>query len=172
MNFTRMKVFICLSLLLAFFVPNVSVFASQISVLQSSSLEQMRQEIFVLANKERENLGLSELRENPSLNMAAQIKAESMARLGYFSHIGPNGESPWAVFNAVGYRYKQAGENIAMRFTTASSTVRAWMNSPSHRENILRTTFEESGMGIAVSNLYGKNVIFVVQLFAKPIAYR
>ncbi len=40
-----------------------------------------------------------------------------------------------------------AGENIARGFSAANSVVRAWLNSPSHRKNIMNCQFRTIGIG-------------------------
>ncbi len=57
--------------------------------------------------------------------------------------------------------YKIAGENLAGN-TTPKKAVEAWINSTSHRENILEEDFTYTGIYVIESKTYGK--IFV-QLF-------
>ena len=55
-----------------------------------------------------------------------------------------------------------------MNFTEAENVEQAWMDSPSHKANILNKDFEEIGIGIAQGQYSGKNTIFVVQMFGVP----
>ncbi|HCS79343.1 TPA: hypothetical protein DIV55_06435, partial [Patescibacteria group bacterium] len=50
------------------------------------------------------------------------------------------------------------------------SVVGAWMNSPSHRENILDSNFKEIGVAVADGKLTGTDGILVVQMFGTPVA--
>ena len=69
-----------------------------------------------LTNQERQSLGLSTLKENSTLDQAAQQKAQDMLSSDYFSHYSPTGVCPWYWFKKVGYNYQLAGENLAIGF--------------------------------------------------------
>lgn len=102
------------------------------------------------------------------LNRAAQMKADDMAKRGYFSHVGPTGEKPWYWFEKVGYKYEYAGENLAINFTESNDVSQAWINSAKHNANLLNRNFSEIGIGIADGFYQGKLTTFVVQFFGKP----
>jgi len=117
-----------------------------------------------MLNQTRGNSGLPALTENSKLNEAAQMKAQDMVQKQYFSHISPQGLTPWYWFLQSGYNYKYAGENLAIGFYDSSEAFNAWLNSPSHRENMLNKNYKE--VGTAVLAGYGQNNAFVVvQLF-------
>lgn len=124
--------------------------------------------IFDLTNKNRSAIGESYLTENPILTKAAQMKAEDMARRGYFSHDDPNGEAPWTWFSRVGYDFLYAGENLAVNFVDSEDVVSAWMNSSTHKKNILNAKFSQIGVGVARGKYQGKDALFVVQFFGAP----
>src|SRR5581483_11169076 len=124
--------------------------------------------IVSLTNQDRAATNLSVLSPNPLLAAAAQQKANDMAARGYFSHISPDGLTPWYWMSQAGYPYLYAGENLAVDFTDSNDVERAWMNSPLHRENILNGHFTEIGIGIAKGNLNGRPTTFVVQMFGSP----
>jgi len=105
---------------------------------------------------------------SPLLKKAARLKAKDMAEKGYFSHNGPDGAAPWAWLENVGYDFVSAGENLAVHFIDSSDVVAAWMNSPSHRANILNGRYTEIGVAAATGNYNGKEGIFVVQFFGRP----
>lgn len=120
------------------------------------------------ANSSRESSGLGGLQTNEKLELAAQLKANDMAEKGYFSHYTPDGKSPWYFVNLAGYSYEDAGENLAVNFIDSEDVHRAWMNSPTHRQNILRSEFSEVGIATAKGKYKGKDAIFVAQFFGKP----
>lgn len=124
--------------------------------------------IIRLTNKDREAQGLPPVVKDSLLTLAAQKKADDMARSGYFSHMSPSGETPWHWFTAVGYYYTHAGENLAVNFTDPVALQRAWMKSPTHRKNIVKSVYTEIGIGIARGKYKGKETIFVVEFFATP----
>lgn len=94
---------------------------------------------------------------NKQLSAAAQAKANDMAAKDYWSHNAPDGRTPWSFINAAGYHYQMAGENLAYGFTTASDTITGWMNSPTHRANILNANYKDVGFGVAQSANYQGN---------------
>ncbi len=117
-------------------------------------------------NRAKENL--SSLKINPILNEAAQLKADDMASKGYFAHTSPEGLTPWHWFDKAGYSFYYAGENLAVNFIDSKDVVDAWMNSPSHRANMINYNFTEIGIGVAKGQYKGGEAIFVVQMFGKP----
>lgn len=124
--------------------------------------------IVSLTNESRKIFGLNTLKANSVLNHAAQEKANDMAAKGYFAHNSPDGRAPWDFIKAAGYEYVMAGENLAVNFYEAESVEQAWMDSPSHKANILNKNFEEIGIGIAEGQYGGRTSIFVVQMFGVP----
>lgn len=119
-------------------------------------------------NQERLALGLTELKNNDLLKKAAQAKAEDMAKKGYFAHVTPDGKSPWYWMDQVGYKYKSAGENLAVNFDYSRDVVNAWMNSPTHKANVVKAKYQEIGIGIAEGFYQGRPTVFVVQMFGTP----
>lgn len=118
-------------------------------------------------NQTRQSIGLKPLSENKKLNQAAQLKAENMVQNNYFDHTSPSGVSPWFWFLKAGYGYKYAGENLAIGFYESQEVYDAWLNSPSHKANIVNPNYTE--VGTAVMSGFGQNnTIVVVQEFASP----
>src|SRR4030042_5528316 len=91
--------------------------------------------IIELTNEARQDEGLSLLKHNTTLDLAAQKKAEHMLENHYFAHTAPDGTKPWHWFKEVDYNYTFAGENLAMNFVEAEDAVQAWLDSPSPRGN-------------------------------------
>jgi len=139
-----------------FYFPETSNFA----VVTSSKLIE-------LVEQERVANNLSELKINAKLTEAAQEKAQDMLNNGYFAHTSPSGVTPWYWFDKVGYNYVAAGENLAKDFTDSEYLHKAWMNSPSHRANILNGKYDEVGIAVLEGEMNGKKTIVAVQLFGK-----
>lgn len=117
-----------------------------------------------LINQSRKEAGVMPLRENEKLNKVAELRAKDMLEKEYFSHQNPEGKSPWDWFLEAGYNYKYAGENLAIGFSNSEQVYYAWINSPSHKENILNPNYKE--MGTAILRGFGKNkAVIVVQVF-------
>ncbi len=122
-----------------------------------------------LTNEERALNDAPPLVENDLLKAAAQMKAEDMATRGYFAHTSPDGKTPWYWLNQVGYRFLAAGENLAVNFFESDDVGRAWMNSPTHRANIVKKDFTEIGIGVADGVYEGRHTVFVAQFFGTPL---
>ena len=121
-----------------------------------------------LTNRDRTLLNISELKVSPILEKAAQMKADDMAKNGYFSHNTPDGKTPWYWIDLVDYKYVVAGENLAVNFNESENVQNAWMNSPTHRANIVNSKFTEIGIASSTGIYKGREAVFVVQLFATP----
>jgi len=118
-----------------------------------------------LTNVRRQEAEIDTLTADPTLEKAAELKAQDMAKKGYFAHTSPEGIDPWHWFNEVGYDYIYAGENLAVNFREAHQVDEAWMQSPTHRDNIINERFEEIGIATAEGEYKENEAIFVVQLF-------
>jgi hypothetical protein len=121
-------------------------------------------------NSARASEGQTPLVRSEVLDEAARLKAEDMAAKGYFAHWSPDGVSPWHWFGEAGYQYIHAGENLAVHFTDSTAVVDAWLDSPTHRDNILNGSYSEIGIGTAEGEYEGHNTVFVVQMFGSPAA--
>lgn len=123
-----------------------------------------------LTNSARSAEGLSSLTTNSQLQSAAQSKAENMFQDQYFSHESPDGRNPWDFIKSAGYDYVYAGENLGIGYDSTSELQNAWLNSPSHRANIMSPNFREIGFA-AVSGTYeGAETIIVVEMFGSTEA--
>lgn len=100
-------------------------------------------------NKERSLRNLVTLSSNSKLSSAAQSKSDDMQARHYFAHVDPDGHYIWDKIVAAGYSpYLQLGENLAIEFYDTNSLMSAWMNSPTHRANIIQEGFRDQGMGL------------------------
>ncbi len=117
------------------------------------------------ANTSRSQNGLSGLTENEVLNKAAEMKAKDMAEKSYFSHTTPENRKFTYFLDTVGYDFKYAGENLAVTQQDTEDVAKAWMESPTHRANILRSKYNEIGMAMATGTYKGKEVVFIAQYF-------
>jgi hypothetical protein len=126
--------------------------------------------IVELTNDERTEAALGTLRRNTVLDEAARLKAQHMAKNEYFAHYSPDGVSPWHWFGEANYNFVHAGENLAIHFTDSTDVVEAWMESPTHRANIMNGNYAEIGVGTAEGTYEGFKTVYVVQLFGTPAA--
>jgi hypothetical protein len=123
-------------------------------------------------NAARSSNGLAPLALNAQLNNSAQAKAQDMANKDYWAHVSPDGTQPWYFFDQAGYSYVRAGENLAYGFLTSQGAVDGWMNSATHRANILGD-YADVGFGIVNAPNYqssGEQTIVVAHYGTKAMA--
>ena len=114
-----------------------------------------------LVNEERGQRGLRPLRADPDLREVARAHSRDMFARGYFSHISPEGSSPFDRIRAADLRFLAAGENLALAQTLPTAH-QGLMDSPGHRANILRPSFGRVGIGVLDGGMYG---LMVTQAF-------
>lgn len=155
-----------LFLFLLFFLlaPTTRVYLNSKSVLGASTSITI-QDLVLITNQEREKNGLPDLKENSLLDSAAQNKSKDMFSKNYWAHIAPDGTTPWFFIKQSGYDYIYAGENLAKGFNSSSDVVTAWMNSPTHRENVLSENFQDVGFSVAEGSINGEETTLVVEEF-------
>jgi uncharacterized protein YkwD len=124
-----------------------------------------QQELLDHTNNARREQGLEPLTLNESLVSAANGKAQHMFSNNYWAHFAPDGTSPWSFIKGSGYQYMFAGENLAKGFTDSKSVVDAWLNSPSHRDNLLSDKYKEIGFAVSEGSIEGVETVLVVQMF-------
>jgi len=122
-------------------------------------------EVVAKTNVERVAAGLPPLVVNTTLEDAARRKAANMFAEDYWAHNSPSGLSPWHWFTQAGYQYTHAGENLAKDFGSTERMMNAWMNSPTHKDNIVSAKYEDIGVAVVPGTLQGHETVLVVQLF-------
>jgi uncharacterized protein YkwD len=155
-----------LGLLLSQLVLGVSFYSGPSMV--NENIETMKANIINLTNKERTKNELGELSESKVLNKAAEDKLTDMFQNNYWDHTSPIGKMPWDFMKQENYSYIYAGENLAKGFVDSTSTVEAWMDSPSHKDNLLSSRYKEIGVAIGNGKINGKPTTLVVQMFGSP----
>lgn len=127
--------------------------------------------IIVLVNAERQQFGLPTLSEDPLLTSLAREHSTSMVENDFFSHDRYPGERSFNYGQPPG---TIRGENIAMMPTrqlipgpylslqeVCEWAVSGWMDSPGHRDNILKPEFTKTGVGVRLSGEY----LYITQMF-------
>jgi uncharacterized protein YkwD len=110
------------------------------------------QQLVALTNQSRANAGRRALRVDSALTSIARYRSKDMITRNYFSHsIPPSGKSVFNVMSERGYCFNLAGENIGWNtYPDDVATVQIhqmFMNSPSHRENIMGRAWDVIGVG-------------------------
>ena len=130
----------------------------------STAVEQLRANILLAVNREREKVGAPPLKRNLMLQTSAQAYAADMKNRNFFSHESPEGETYRERIQRSGYgtitsencecrSFSLAfGENLARGQLTAEDVMDDWMASPGHRANILTERFIDIGIGIEGSS--------------------
>jgi uncharacterized protein YkwD len=103
-----------------------------------------RRQMLSLTNQDRERRDRAELRFAARLSRYAREHSRLMARRGAIFHSTPDQLRA----QLGGYTWSIAGENVGVGGSLESLEA-AFMNSPSHRENILRTSFAHAAVGVA-----------------------
>ncbi|MCY6353656.1 CAP domain-containing protein [Clostridium sp. ZS2-4] len=120
-----------------------------IKVPDLSEVKRLENEVLRLVNVERGKQGLKPLKANWQLSRVARYKSQDMIDKNYFSHTSPVYGSPFNMIKNFGINYRRAGENIAYGQRTPAEVMKAWMNSPGHRQNILNPNYSQIGVGAA-----------------------
>lgn len=104
------------------------------------------EEVVRLINEERAKVGLEPVTLDENVMDAAEIRAHEQEEL--FSHTRPDGSNCFTVFPECHVDASYRGENVgAGSICTPQQIMDAWMQSPSHRENILNPNFHRVGVG-------------------------
>lgn len=120
-------------------------------------------------NNERTQRGLPPLSVDAQLSQAAEAKVRDIFERNYFAHESPDGAGPADLVATTGYEFITVGENLLLgHFEDDADAVTAWMNSPGHRENILRSGYREIGVAVGEGEYNGRRVWVAVQEFGTP----
>jgi uncharacterized protein YkwD len=113
----------------------------------------LEQSILCLINERRAAAGVGAVVPSGKLRAAAMGHSNDMVRSGYFAHTTPSGITFIDRILQTGYtkgaRTWQVGENLVWGsglLSSPSRLVTSWMQSPPHRENLLRGRFREIGL--------------------------
>lgn len=110
---------------------------------------------FDMINQKRAENGLRALTWSDELENLARVHSESMAQFAYFSHRDRNGKVVSDRADNSGLRkWRAIGENIAFNRGFADPIAKAvdlWLNSASHRHNLMSASWKESAVGVAIA---------------------
>lgn len=155
--------FLTLAMLFLFIL--VSFVKTQAPQILGFATDITTEELLEETNKKRQENNLPPLVLNNDLNNAAGKKAQDMFSYNYWAHNSPTGTTPWSFFASSGYKYTYAGENLARDFDYSQRVVEAWVESPTHRANLLSPNYREIGFAVVNGKLQGEDTTLVVQFF-------
>ena len=105
-------------------------------------------QVLWLTNAEREKQNLPALTLADGLTAGASIRAQEITDLGQdgvlSNHYRPDGSPYYSVLDD---KYNFPGENLDGGARSPAQVLHDWMNSDSHKENILRDNFQKLGVG-------------------------
>ena len=116
------------------------------------TLSALESGLLARVNSVRRARGLRALKLSRGLTAAAEYHSRQMVQHGFFEHESRNGGSFWKrverFYPSRGFHSWEVGENLAYGSPDlgAAATVRMWMNSPGHRENLLSRGWREIGL--------------------------
>ncbi len=149
----------------------ILLFRLILGVLPAHSAAVESQTLMDLINTERSSRNLTVLITNASLLTAANQKSQDMIDRDFFAHIDPDGNYVWPKIMTAGYgQYKILGENLAVDFSTSEGMIKAWLDSPTHRANLLHTDFLEQGLVALYGDFEGRYTNLTTSLFGARVA--
>ncbi len=147
-------------------VPSTVATATRVSPAVTVAATSDEQRAFDLINAARRERGATSLLWDGELCRLARLHSENMARQGFFSHAGLDGQDIDGRARSAGVRgWRSLGENIAYNGgydDPAAFAVERWMSSNKHRDNILNAGFTHSGLGVAKA---ADGRVFFTQVF-------
>lgn len=153
---------------------------------------QIEVQIHNLMNEQRRSYGLQPFTWDENLASIARSHSQDMANRDYYNHDSPEGKTFSDRYSQAGYncqipigenRISLGGENILQSYTFGSyrhmgtviteynwyteseivkTAVTGWMNSPSHKENILKPYYQREGIGMEIMS---NNTLYITQNF-------
>jgi len=126
-------------------------------------------EVLAAVNSTRKENGLSELVQNSQLTQAASLKLTDIQKYLYWSHDNPQTGKKWLDFiRESNFRF-DAGENLARGFSSVDKVIVAWLNSPTHKKNLLFSKFNSVGISIGeVNYLNGVQNVVILEFGVTP----
>lgn len=186
------RVFVILAAVLALSTTYTDATARQQKPKPTVEAADLAKRLHAQINKERKRHSLSALAWSDALSRIATKHSRDMANRSYLSHDTPEGKGFSYRYQQGGYSCEilvgmvvyTGAENIALSHLynststengiayynwnaaqeIAQRTVYGWMNSPGHRENILRPYWQHAGIGIEIESNPG-NKIYITQNF-------
>lgn len=166
MKISKIKIGILFIFIIIILIEGISLAGNQVNAIEiqeSRNLNIEEQRTLELINEYREKNNLEKLISVSNLQEVSKLKAEDISKNKYFSHNSPTFGTPFQMLEKNKIEYRIAGENLA-RGGNPEKVVQAWIDSTSHRENILEERFKYTGISVIEDDNYGK--IFV-QIFAE-----
>lgn len=118
-----------------------------LSPVVSTSGSSIATEVLTEVNKFRAQNSLPPLSNSTQLQQAAQRHSDNMAVSSTMSHNCTDGTTFSQRISQSGYIWRSIAENVAAGQTSAQQVMQAWINSPGHRANMLKSDVKDAGIG-------------------------
>ncbi len=134
------------------------------AIVKEAALTDYENQVAALINNVRVENGLAPVAADGALTDVAIARSQDMINRNYFSHYTPEGTNVFNFLRGAGISYSYAGENLAQcqpaSVGSPEAFLNAWMNSPSHRANILRAQYGK--IGVSMVEVEGRRVVTTV----------
>ncbi|ONI43729.1 hypothetical protein AN640_06160 [Candidatus Epulonipiscium fishelsonii] len=157
----KFKRFLIIGLATMILIPTANVQANLLTPVEAIQNEVIIAQMLDYINVERARVGAGPLQLDVQLIQVAQAKSEDMHAHKILSHTSPTYGSVANLLRYFDVNYTKMGENIAQGQPAVHTVMRAWMNSPGHKANILNPRFTHIGIG------YVEDSHYWTQLFIK-----
>ncbi len=122
----------------------------------STELRAAERLVLTRINEERAARDLRPIRMDTRVAAVARARSADMVARQYFAHVDPDGLLPWDHLDAARIGWSRVGEIIALNGLSplsdaARGAVRQWMASQGHHDQIVSTTFNYAGVGLAIA---------------------
>jgi len=124
--------------------------------------------LFELTNAERKVQGVAVLQNSSKVASVARTHSKDMGLNDYFNHDNLKGKSPFDRLSDRGIQFRNAGENIAMGYTSPYFAHEALMNSLGHRKNIISTSYSQLGVGVYFADWTYGSIPYYTENFIRP----
>ena len=132
--------------------------------LKASEMNDYENTVAAMINNVRVQNGLNAIAANGLLNEVASIRSQDLISRNYVSHYTPEGTNVFDVMRANGVSFSYAGENLAQSAPASVGTpegfLNAWLNSPTHKANILRAQYTK--IGVSMVEIDSRRVVTTV----------
>ena len=128
-------------------------------------VEQLEKECFDEVNLQRNGAQLKPLELSAGLLIVARNYSRRMADEGFFAHQDPAGKTVRQRVSDAGIAWRALGENLAFNkgyVNPVACSVKGWLDSPGHRENIMNPRYNCAAIGVWISQ---DDTVYFTQIF-------
>jgi uncharacterized protein YkwD len=128
-------------------------------------VETLEMQCFNEVNRVRVGHGLTPLAFNEALLRVARDYSRRMAEENFFSHNDPDGHTVRERVSEANIRWRMLGENLSYSngyINPVAVSMTGWMDSPTHRRNLLDRAWRQTAIGAWISN---NGTVYFTEIF-------